>query len=340
MDRNSTTGTEVAVFGAAGHTGRFIVAELLRRGLTPIAIGRDAAALEAKLPGEGILRRQATLDDASSLARALQGAKAMINCAGPFLDTAEPVAAAALRAGIHYLDVTAEQPSASDTLGRFDAPARAAGVAVIPAMGFYGGLADLLVTAAIGDWKADAIEIMIGLDSWHPTRGTRITGDRNTARRMIVSGGQLVPVPLPARETNWDFGGSLGQQPLVELPFSEIVLIAQHIRTAELRTWLSSVALTDLRNPATPAPQAADEAGRSEQRFQVDIVISRDGERRRASARGRDIYAVSARLVCEAVQRLLDGRFATAGAHPPGAVFEAASVLAALAPSHLQYEFG
>lgn len=340
MHRNSTTGIEVAVFGAAGHTGRFVVAELLRRGLTPIAIGRDAATLEEKLPGEGIRRRQATLDDASSLDRALQGAKAVINCAGPFLDTAEPVAAAALRAGIHYLDVTAEQPSASDTLDRFDAPARAAGVAVIPAMGFYGGLADLLATAATGDGKADTIEIMIGLDSWHPTRGTRITGDRNTAQRIVVSGGQFAPLPRPARETSWDFGGALGRQPLVELPFSEIVLIAGHIQTTELRTWLSSVALTDLRDPETPAPQAADEAGRSEQRFQVDIVVTRGGERRHASARGRDIYAVSAPLVCEAVQRLLDGRFAMAGAHPPGAIFDAASVLAALAPEHLEYEFG
>lgn len=340
MQHSSTTGMAVAVFGAAGHTGRFIVAELLRRGLTPIAIGRDAATLEATLPGEGIWRRQATLEDASSLDRALHGAKLVINCAGPFLDTAEPVASAAMRAGIHYLDVTAEQPSAADTLDRFDAPARMAGVAVIPAMGFYGGLADLLVTAAIGDGQADAIEVMIGLDSWHPTRGTRITGDRNTAQRIVVSGGQLVPVPRPARETSWDFGGTLGRQPLVELPFSEIVLIARHIRTAELHTWLSSVALQDLRNPATPAPQAADEAGRSEQRFQVDIVISRNGERRHASVRGRDIYAVSAPLVCEAAQRLLDGRFATAGAHPPGAVFDAASVLAALAPGHLELELG
>src|SRR4029434_4398296 len=37
----------VVVFGAAGHTGRFVVSELLRRGLTPILSGRDAAKLKA-----------------------------------------------------------------------------------------------------------------------------------------------------------------------------------------------------------------------------------------------------------------------------------------------------
>ena len=32
----------VVVFGATGHTGRFVIAELLRREMTPIAIARDA----------------------------------------------------------------------------------------------------------------------------------------------------------------------------------------------------------------------------------------------------------------------------------------------------------
>jgi short subunit dehydrogenase-like uncharacterized protein len=41
----------VLVYGAYGHAGRFVVAELLRRGLVPILSGRDAGALE-KLRGQ------------------------------------------------------------------------------------------------------------------------------------------------------------------------------------------------------------------------------------------------------------------------------------------------
>ena len=37
----------VAVYGATGHRGRFVIAELLRRGITPIAIGRNAESLSA-----------------------------------------------------------------------------------------------------------------------------------------------------------------------------------------------------------------------------------------------------------------------------------------------------
>ena len=202
-----TTKPSVAVFGAIGHTGRFVVAELLRREIAPIAIARDSTALTAaNFPGQEtrgheILRRKASIVDMESLDQALDGAQAVINCAGPFLETADAVADAALRAGIHYLDVTAEQPSARATLDTYDIAAREAGIAVVPAMGFYGGFADLLVTAAMGDWNhADAIDIMIGLDSWHPTRGTRITGERNTASRMVVAEGRLFPVPLPPSE--------------------------------------------------------------------------------------------------------------------------------------------
>jgi hypothetical protein len=203
-------------------------------------------------------------------------------------------------------------------------------------MGFYGGFADLLVTAALGDWDhADTIDIMIGLDSWHPTRATRITGERNTAQRMVVAEGRLAPVPSPRPEKYWQFGDPLGRQAVVEVPFSEIILIARHVKTAELHTHLSGVALRDVRDPTTPAPTAADATGRSPQRFVVDAVVRRDGKSRRITARGRDIYAFSAPLVCEATARLLQGKFSSVGAQPPGAIFDAQELLSALTPDHL-----
>jgi hypothetical protein len=77
-------------------------------------------------------------------------------------------------------------------------------LAVLPAAAFYGGLADLLATAALGDWAtADRIEIATALDSWHPTEGTRITGQRNTAPRLNIAGGVLAPLPQPASSPWW-----------------------------------------------------------------------------------------------------------------------------------------
>src|SRR5437868_4513743 len=131
----------IVVFGAAGHTGRFVVGELDRRGWAPVLAGRESAALRALgdvYPSCEV--RAASVEDAAGLDRVVRGARAVINCAGPFLDTATPVIEAALRARAHYLDVTAEQAAALAAFERFAAGAAAAGVAVVPAMAFYGGL--------------------------------------------------------------------------------------------------------------------------------------------------------------------------------------------------------
>lgn len=331
---------DVLVYGAYGHTGRFVIAELLRRGLVPIAAGRDATALE-KLRREhpDLEVRPAEIDDGPALEAAVRGVSAVLNCAGPFLDTALPVAAAAVRAGAHYLDVTAEQGAVQGIYRAHEEREWRTDVAVVPAMAFYGGLPDLLVTAAMAEWDTvDEVTVAVGLDRWWPTEGTRKTGRRNTATRLIVQGGQLVPVAGEAPVRTWDFPAPLGPQTVVRTPFSEIITLARHANAANVETYLATVALDDILDPATPAPQSVDESGRSTQRFTVDVVARRGQENRRVSAAGRDIYAVTAPLLVEAVQRLLDGRGVIHGAAAPGETFDAVDFLTALSPDDLALE--
>ncbi|WP_371778097.1 saccharopine dehydrogenase NADP-binding domain-containing protein [Streptosporangium subroseum] len=319
----------VAVIGATGYTGRFTVMELIRRGLTPIAIARDAEALSAAdFTSLGAVSRHATVDDAESLDRSIHGAQVVINCAGPFAATAHAVVAAAIRAKAHYIDVCAEQAVVEEILDLFDEPARQANVAVVPAMAFYGGFAHLLTVAALGDWStADSVDIMVGLDSWHPTPGSR--NAINKTGNLVVTGGKLVPETKPAQR-KWRFEEPLGEQAMVGVQFSEIILISRHIKAAEIHNYISQAALDDILNEATPAPEAVDEMGRSAQRFIMDAVVTRDGKQRMASARGQDSYAASASLSCEAAERLLQGRYTSVGAHTPGEMFDAPDFLTAL----------
>jgi short subunit dehydrogenase-like uncharacterized protein len=327
---NSTD--KVFVYGASGHTGRFVVNELVRRGLAPVIAGRDAARLDSVLPRRtGLERRAVGLDDPGALRRAIAGSGAVINCAGPFLDTALPLARAAVGAGAHYLDVTAEQPAVQALYRELDAPARAAGVVVVPAMSFYGGLADLLVTAALGsDRDADEVEIAVGLDRWWPTAGTRITGARNTATRLVIRDGALTALADPAPSGSWSYPSPLGVQRVVELPFSEVIAIERHLHVGDLRSYLNTAPLDDLHDEATPPPSGADEDGRSAQRFVVDVVVRRGPDARRTVATGRDIYAVTAPIAVDGAVRLLEGRHTGRGACAPGEAFDAGDVLAAL----------
>jgi len=326
--------SKIAVYGAGGHTGAFVIAELRRRRLPVVAVGRDATRLPPALPC-----RSAAIDDTEALQRAFADCAVVINCAGPYLDTADPVIVAALRADCSYIDLSAEQASTRSVFDTWDQTARAHGRTVIPAAGFYGGLADLLASALMTVAPADEITIAIALDHWWPTAGTRRTGERNRAPRVVVEDGQILAMPTPATRLEWTFDAPFGIQRMLELPFSEIITIARHIELRRLRSYLNETALDDVRDPATPPPTAVDAQGRSAQRFAMDVVATGPGGTHRTRARGQDIYAVSAPIVAEAATRLLDPAFAHRGALALGQAFDARDFLSALAPVHLAVEF-
>ncbi|RGA03428.1 saccharopine dehydrogenase [Microbispora triticiradicis] len=337
------SGLRVAVFGAYGHTGRFVVAHLLERGFVPVPSGRDAGKLTKLASESGLETRQASVDDPASLDRALAGVAAMINCAGPFATTSAPVIEAALRGGIPYVDVAAEIEANADTFRNFTDRARAAGALIVPAMAFYGGLGDLLATAAMGDWSsADEAHVAYGLSGWHPTAGTRaagaVSGQRRAGRRVRYRNGRLEyhDDDLPTLE--WPFPGPMGPRAVIgEFTMADVVTIPSHLSIPDVRTYMTVEAARDLSAPETPAPVPVDERGRSAQTFLVDVVVRSGGTERRAVASGRDIYAVTAPLAVEAVSRVLTGQTRAVGVASAGEVFDAPDFLRALSP-HISME--
>ncbi|MFJ4841040.1 saccharopine dehydrogenase family protein [Streptomyces sp. NPDC088746] len=328
----------VAVFGAYGHTGRFVVAELRDRGFIPLLSGRDADKLKALAHETGLDAIPATVEDSSSLDRLLADAAAVINCAGPFAATAAPVIEAALRAGIPYLDVAAEIEANLDTFAHFADRARDAGAVIVPAMAFFGGFGDLLATAAMGDWtEADQAHIAYGLNHWHPTTGTRTAGavsrQRREGRRLRYAGGQLEYRHDDPPLLDWEFPDPMGPRSVVgEFTMADVVTIPSHLSIPDVCTYMTVEAARDIAAPDTPTPTAVDEHGRSGQTFLVDVVVRSGDAERRAVARGQDIYAVTAPLVVEALGRVLTGRTRAVGVVSAGEIFDAPDFLRALSP--------
>jgi hypothetical protein len=328
------TDRTVAVYGAYGHTGRFVVAELQERGYVPLLLGRDRSKLQALVRDHTYLEvRTASVDDAASLDRALVDADAVINVAGPFASTAGAVVGAALRARIPYVDVAAEIEANLDTFARFGEAARAAGTVVVPAMAFFGGLGDLLVTTAMGDWTSAAeVHVAYCLSSWHPTQGTLASGavsaQRRGGRGVRFIGGQLQyhDDALPTLE--WGFPAPLGTQSVIgEFTMADVVTIPSHLAVPQVRTYLTATAASDLLSPNPTAPTAIDEHGRSAQTFVVEAVVCRGDTKRRAAVVGQDIYAVTAPLAVEAIDRILTGRTGATGVVSAGAAFDASDFL-------------
>ncbi len=335
---------KITIFGAYGHTGRFVLDEFRRRGWAPILSGRDREKLESLHQSHPNLEiRPATIDDPSALDRALAGAAAVINCAGPFADTAGPLIAAALRAGIPYLDIAAEVEANADTFTNFTEPAGAAGVVVLPAMAFYGGLGDLLATAALSDWPAaDEITIAYALSSWKPTPGTRATIQtskrRRAGQRLVYQNGVMALRTDEAPTSNWKFPEPFGEQEVVwEFTTADSLTIPRHLTVSEIKTCMTLAPLHDLADPDPAAPPATDERGRSAQTFLVEVVVRRENEERRAVAAGRDIYAVTAPLMAEAAERLVRQRPPQGGVFAAGEIFPARDFLQSLTPEHLKF---
>lgn len=321
---------KIAVLGANGHTARFIMARLHERCAQVIPATRSG---HCESPHDHGTCARLDFNRPDTLDHALAHADAVINCAGPFLDTAGPSVEAALRAGIPYLDLSAEQMTTLRLFQTYDQQAQAAGITVVPAMAFYGGLADLLVSALARDAVVDQVELAVGLDHWRPTPGTRLTGQKNTFQRMIIRGGALVPVPTPSPAGRWTFPEPLGEQPVTCVALSEIVLIHRHLQVGAMTSYMNLQPLDDLHDANTPPPENANTGYPSSQRFVLDARVTVAGTVHRATATGRDIYAASAPLIVNACLALLDTQQPMHGVRCAGELFEPRAFLQAMSPA-------
>lgn len=147
---------DVVLFGATGVTGGNAVPHLARRaselglrwgvaGRRPQALMRDVADLPLDQQPTVL---EADLDEPVTLRELAASARVVINAVGPYRRSAEPVIAACVEAGTHYLDVTGETDVVADMLRRFDAPARANGTRIVQAAGYEALPFDLAVAMA------------------------------------------------------------------------------------------------------------------------------------------------------------------------------------------------
>ncbi|HMX16153.1 MAG TPA: saccharopine dehydrogenase NADP-binding domain-containing protein [Rhodocyclaceae bacterium] len=123
------------IYGANGFLGEAITRLAVAEGLSPVIAGRNAERIGA-LAGElGLEGLAFGLDARDALASTLEGVAAVLHCAGPYVRTWQPMADACLRTGAHYLDLTGELPVFA-ALAALDDEARAAGVMLLPGVGF------------------------------------------------------------------------------------------------------------------------------------------------------------------------------------------------------------
>lgn len=139
----------LVVYGATGVTGALVCHELSRRGVPFIAAARNHQKLRALVAelarayGAEVPWRVASPNMPSTLDAMLEGAKLLISCAGPFTDCGPPVARAALRKRVHYIDTTGEQGYIKWLYDELDQLAASRNLAMVPACAYEYAVGDL-----------------------------------------------------------------------------------------------------------------------------------------------------------------------------------------------------
>ena len=187
---------EWILYGAYGFTGKLVVQQAIKQGKRPILAGRNSQRLKELADKHQLSFRAFEAEDAAGH---LDGVGIMINCAGPFTKTAEPIMDACLQRGVHYFDITGEIPVFKAGHKR-DQAARDAGVILCPGVGFDVVPTDCLA-ALLKEALPDATHLELAFEFGSlPSLGTVRTALRGIgAGCLIREDGQFKKVPLAHR---------------------------------------------------------------------------------------------------------------------------------------------
>jgi short subunit dehydrogenase-like uncharacterized protein len=333
----------VLIYGATGYTGRLITRMAAGYGVHPVLAGRSAGAVAALAAEHGLEHRCFSLDRPDELRRGLAGAGVVLHCAGPFANTFRTMSDACLDLGVHYLDITGEV-DVFEALAARDAEARAAGVMLLPGVGYDVVPSDCLAAHLAGRLPG-ARRLLLAISSSGPlSHGTATTTMQNQHRGGVIRrDGAVVRVPVASRSRQIDFGDGRPRH-TVTIAWGDVVTayhttgipdievyaavprrLAPLLRATRHLGWLLRARpvqalqrrLIDRWAPGPDEQELHHGTSRVWGRVEAD-----DGRSATAALRGPNAYLLTAHTALLAVQRVLEGG-ASPGFQTPSMAFGA-----------------
>lgn len=201
------------IYGATGYTGQMAAARAKALGLSVEIAGRNRPRLAALAAQLDLPYR--VFDADASADTALSGVSVLLNFAGPFAHTAEALMQACIKAGVDYLDITAEINvyRLAEGLG---AQAASNQVMLMPGVGW-----DVVPTDSLAVHVARRVRNPLSLSIALQVPGAMSRGSAMSVSEIIGAGvltradGELIPAS-EATPRHFDFG----QGPLLCVPLS------------------------------------------------------------------------------------------------------------------------
>jgi short subunit dehydrogenase-like uncharacterized protein len=306
------------IYGATGYTGRMAAEHAAAAGLNPILAGRDGARLAQLAAGLGVDYRAFGLDDPASVDEAISDVAVLVNCAGPYLRTAPPLMTAAIRAGVHYLDIAAELDSYR-LAEELDGQAQTTGAMLLPGSG--GSVAMLGCLAGHASERVtNPRRIQIALHvSGSMSRGSAVSANENlTTDCLMRADGKLTP-RSPRDVLEFDFGD--GYVPCTAATLPDLVTIWRATNVPNIETYVHVSGDAFPEGDLSALPDGPTEEQRHKNRYQASVAVEdQHGAIVHSLLDTVNGYTFTPLASAEAARRVLGGEHLP-GFHTPAELF-------------------
>jgi short subunit dehydrogenase-like uncharacterized protein len=310
-----STRNQWLIYGATGYTGRRTAEWAVANGMKPVLAARRAAEVKMLAERLGLQWEAFDLTDVGIVTKRLSKYSTVLHCAGPFIDTWQPMIEACIAAGTHYLDITGEV-DVYEGLAAHEAQAKQAGVMMMPAVGFDMVPGDCLALALKERMPdADTLEIGYSFDGTITRGSIRSALKAFTPDAQVRRGNQMVRLAAP-ESRKFDFGpkSAGGEVDCYSNTFGDVSIGWRTTRipnvTAYLHITEAFQKLATLTGEADilklPEGPSEDEL-KTHSAFIVGEVRNIAGKTCRARMTTPQVYAVTFPLAATIAQRVHDG---------------------------------
>ena len=332
------------IYGANGYTGELITRYAVERGMRPILAGRNAAAVGELAAKHGLEHRVFSLDERESVDAALREVEMVLHCAGPFSITSRAMVEACLRNEKHYTDITGEI-AVFEACARIDEKAKAAGIMVMPGVGFDVVPSDCLAMH-LKDRLPSATHLSLAFYGMgRLSHGTQATMTMNVGNGgAIRKNGKITPVPAAWKTQEIDFGEVTKTG--VTIPWGDVatafystgipnievftVVPPSNLKMMKMSRYLGWLLATgpvqNYLQKKIPAGGPSDEERAAGKTLLWGEASDADGNRVESRMRGPEGYTLTAIAALNIAEKILDGNFMP-GYQTPAKVYGAALVL-------------
>lgn len=306
--------SNILIYGATGYTGTLACRYAKQIKLEFTIAGRTESKLQTLASELDVPYQTFEINNLSIVNEILSDVDILLNCAGPFCRTAEPLMEGCIRNRVHYLDIAAELKS-YQLAQQLHLKAVDAGVMLMPGCGGSVAMLGCLVSFAIEGFKEPA-DINVALKvTGGMSRGSKISAAEGPTKECLHRVGNVLVEEDNTATQKFDFDIGKGYVECIPLTFPDLITIWKDTNVGNIHTYADFSELTD--------PDGAEHDPSFEEREATPYhgavkITSTHGNARRSVLHTVNGYTFTSIASIKVIQKMSQGIFKSGFRTPAG----------------------